>query len=651
MDFKSNIAGLLQTVQGHTIIVSNPTEHEFYGWIPTTIPFAKGERKDLIGFGSPNRAYDWHIHKRWDDGSIALAQVKMPFFLRPNEIDFDEIKETTNPPLAQFTFHPAIAAGSRALMSELQVSCMIGNESCVAFPLLGQIKIMRQTSSTLIFRTRSKFSVGFPARPSQLSLTGYFTIDCLPVIQATFVIGNDIRETITPAITITSPIAKFGKTSSILHSRSYGPIEPIILGDGQTMAFKHAFNMSSGEGVFESTVRARGQSEFIGFDLYENYKNTKALLTHAPVPGPRFANDKALEVKATVDSQAVIAEANAKDPIGFINPQPFQVGTQPDFAATLPLSLQKTLSSYSTKYYSQIFVATMRESFRPSFWWDTHQGIEERCSLVNDPGAVFWSGRPHFHPSYNSSITPRNVDPVAFGIWAGTDNQHQSNNHLRALYELSADPYLEDLLHYYCSVLYWAHRDGPVEAERCSRLLKESYAIGSLFRDTPEGAKLLEKWQKDCEIFDQAVGANVAKYGVPGASNYDACSPKIGVPEWCQAQQAGENIVNLCWEATFSQENQCLRDKPDLRYLEVADKYFADGRPKIRFLYPDPSKFSEGGFDYAWFAMWIMLAQKYPEAPGAKYVLEVVKPKILTEIEIPNMGYFGKNDGWKCFEI
>jgi hypothetical protein len=631
------------------VVVSNPTTAAFLGWIPTTISFAKGERTDLTGYGSLSRPYQWHVLKKWQDGSIALAQIKMPFFLTPGEMAQEQLLASNNA-LKSFVLHPDLGNAANIINSSLVLSCTVNGAQAHALPMLGQLKVLRADPGSLIYRTRCYFTQGVPAIGTPLSLTTYVTIETLnPVVQFQFVLGNDSLEMpISGGLLINNLNVNCQYPMWLQNDASFGN-KNVTLADGQTLALKYFLSASSDQ-TFSSTAQARSQCELVGFEWYGEYKRTHALLNGFELPAPRFDVLSTISVKNQIDSQVSFPIAQPKDYLGHICQNPPNTGAQPDFASGMPVALLKSLQCYSTKQFGRVLLSVYRECFRPSFYWDSINGIMERCRLSTYPNLFFWGSRPHFDSSWNAEYPAwisrsGNYNPGNFDNWGGYDNQHWSINHLQACYELTGDPYLEDVLTYYGSLIafdFFTKWQPNIEAERGTRTLKCAYGLAHFL------PALLPLANDKHEIFKTAVTQRLALSNIAGCCPFDGCDPRVnnGLSGWCPSE------VAVGWQTGFHMEVEAMLDQSvaDLRYLDFVDKYFTEaGTPITYFQFAAPATQQLGGIGVSWWAGWVMLASKYPNLPGSQFILTHVKP-IIDADQVPQPGqFFCDNDNWKSW--
>lgn len=650
-------------------IVTNPTNKQLFTWVNTTLSFAQGElpAADASRFGSVGLPSTSRILKKWHDGSVCLLSVKRPYFLQPGAASIDEFTLKDAPDSTPFQFEPTTEAwiNSGGLLSDFSVQCEVNGQTLIANPFLGSSKLLRGDSTSLAFRFRTHFvTAGMPAVQKELSCTLYGEAEHLsPVLKMSIVIGNDtLEKPISGGVQVNNFRVVSSKPGAMQNEDSYQG-KSCHLADGQQVAFRY-FLCTTADQVFLDTMAALAKCEIIGLQAYDQHQASKGLMTHFTLPNPRFPASELVNVHNQVDAQnAAPLFAMPKTNIWGLNQNPPSTGDQPDFGAGHPMT--KVLQSYSLNLFNRHFVGVYRESFRPSHYWENGVNGLGYASLAPYINLFFWSGRPHWHPSWNPEYPAWQargaINGGDFGGWGGADNQHTSNNNLRAVYELTGDWYLGDLCHSYCSVIYWNFFTkwfNSTEAERCGRIMKEAYAMAELFLDTPEGQILMQKVLEKGGVFDTEVTQNLQQYNVPAVAPFNACDPRVNNGVWC-APYPG-NTISVAWQTGFHMEWEFTRSQypqmgPDLRYLMAVDKYFAlDGGAKTYFPLPNPPDATYGGIGIAWWAGWIMLAEKYKNEPAvatqAQFILNVVKPHLDAYInQFLGGGYFSDSDRWRVW--
>jgi len=426
------------------------------------------------------------------------------------------------------------------------------------------------------------------------------------------------------------------------------------------MAFSHVVSFES---QFPTQMLLTG--EIYGFQYWTHAKESQAFGT-SPLPTTRVQDAQIVAAHNEVDAQATFPASQAKSYLGMINFNPGATGAQPDFASTMPLEIQKAHQGYSARQMAAVLLRTYRESYRPSYYWETRNGVEDYLNAVNYPDAFFWSGRPHFDFSWNSQYPSwrartQNVGfwPGDFSGWNSMDNQHMGHNHLRYAYELTGDPVLEDWLKYNVSLLNWNYFTDwlpNVEAERAfGRSVKEAIALTELFPDLPETTLLKPRIQAKLQVYSNAVTNTLNTFGNPAAVPFDANDARVNGGVWGPAQNAyGRGpFVAVGWMQGFVNEVMTMVPNPDLRILAAAETYHtATGVLKTYFTLPNPSAYITGGIGEEWQSGTLQLALKYPNAPGSQFVISKVKPILNARFQngcgFPSQ-WFCLNDSFRGF--
>ncbi len=637
------------------VMATNPGTAPVLAWYPTSVSFPRGEMAaaNLNNIGPAGRPAFGSPLKTWDDGSVAIAQYKIPYYLQPGEIAVETLVNRPAVPLGfQFNEELGNFIASGLLPYGLRVQCNSGGQVLMAYPFTGEWKLLRSDSVSLAFRYRGRFYTGVPLNPHPLSFTLYAEAELLsPIIKMTLVIGNDTLESpVAGGIEVSNWSLTCVKPMRIQNEQAYGS-KSCVLADGQQIVIR-SFICASNDQIWIDTMNVMAQHELIGLQQYEQHQASRGLMTHQPMMNPRFPASQILTVKSQVDASVAPLVGETKTWFGTINMNPPSTGDQPDFGAGHPFT--KAMQSYSLKLLNRHWLGVLREGMHPSHFWETRNGKQEWCSLIDYPTLFFWSSRPHWHPSWNPEYpvwqARGQLDMGPTDGWGTQDNQHMQNNGLRAMYELSGEYYLRDLCHSTCSILFWNFHTkwaNATEAERGARTMKESYAMASLFRDTPEGARLMEAFNLKCGVFDAHAEGNRSQYGMPVVGPFNSCDGRVNGGVWC-APYPG-NTIAVAWQTGFHMELLSIRSNPPLSYLDAAHTYFLpDGTPKTYFPMPAPNDYTTGGIGLSWWAGWIMLAEKHPEHPNSAFILSAVKAKVDQAIN-PVSGYFSDSDRWKAW--
>lgn len=615
------------------VATHNPSSYTYIGWVPSSSFFKQGEMTEnaLHGLGpSDGRPYAWSVKQRWQDGTVRSAQIKTLFLLSANELSYVELQEGKTP-FQSFQWHEALgkAVAENTFLTGVIAQCRANGQEVFCYPFQGQWKLLESTATSLVFRFRSHFTVGPQPTAHPLSMTTYVELNALtPVVKVTFVVGCDTLEMpVANGITVENFRIQSVIANVRFRPEAYGSMN-FHLADGQTMAVDHVFSASNEE-IALNAMRALGEAKIYGYDFYD--MTYKAGMGVTPLPKPRIPLEQLAAANAEANNTISFPVAEAKAHIGHVNMNPPSTGSQPDFAATMPIDLQKAAMAFSNKALSRVHLSCLRESWRPSFFWETRDGKEERARATNYPTLFFWSGRPHWHPTWNPEYPvwqARGSLPMGnTGGWGSSDNQHLSNMHLRYLYQLTFDHYIGDVLEYYVSLDYWNYFtkwENNVEAERGFRTMTDALELTELF-NTPDAAILKNKIVYKHGVTKNSVTQNITQWGIAGLAPFDGTDPRVNGGLWAQY---GTSIA-VAWQTGFHMAFEASVPNPELRYLDHVDKYFLpDGTPNTYFVFPNPAEKIQGGIGEAWWAGWIQLAEKYPNHPGSQFVLNNVKPRL-----------------------
>jgi len=652
--------------------VSAVTTDPFLGWYKTTFGFARGEMNEglLQGLGH-NLPYTWRVITTWPDGSVKLAQFKTVAYLNGMGVIGVPLAPG-NKPKATFAWHPAVWAKiqENKFVDDLKVnfSAVQGvtgapTQQVTCIPASGAYKFMHADAAELVIRFRSQCFNRVTQAPVAIYLTSYFTfMSDDPVVRLQNVIGNDQLET--PVMGGWSIVGVSQQSTSLpalrwVNEPSFGT-KSFSLADGQQMTWKTVLTLDP---AFESTAVHLSKGAPVGFQLYSQAKASGAF-DLGFLPSTRVTAANLNQAHLEVNNGAPFPQAESSAYLGMIDVNPGATGAQADFSSTVPLNIQKAQMAYSSKQMAAVMLATSRESFRPSHVFREY----EYAKNIHHPSLFWWSGRIHYDWSWNQdqdllwrtrTSSAGFIDGNRSG-WNTDDNQHISHNHLRMAYTLTLDPYLEDILKSYISVVYWNYFTDwlpNVEAERAwGRSMKHAIALTELFPDLEESALLKTKFQPKLQAYINAVNTNRARFGVPVAVPFDGCDGRVNGGTWCSAQTAfGQGpFVAVGWMQGFVNEAMALLPNPDLQMLAASQTYYlADGTLKTYFPAPTPGQYVTGGIGYEWTAGWVQLAQKFPNAPGSQFVISTVKPMLEARIQ-NGCGFpshlFCLNDSWKSFD-
>lgn len=645
----------------------------FLGWYKTSIGFAKGEitESELQGLGL-DLPYSWRVLTKWDDGSVRVGQLKtVGYFNGMGVIGVPLSPGKT--PKPWFGWHPAVwsAISAGTFVDDLKVNFTATQgvtgaqaQPITCVPASGAYKFMVADTTEFMIRFRNNCFNRTTLAAVPIYLTTYFTfMSDDPVVRMQFVLGNDQLEA--PVMGGWNVVGVSLQSVNLptlrwVNENSYGN-KSFSLADGQQMAWKAVTALDP---AFQTTAIALSKGSPFGFQLSSDMK-TSGAFGMATLPDSRVTLATVNQAHSEVNAQARFPDAQSSDWLGMIDVNPGATGAQSDFASTMPLEVQKAAYAYSSKQMSAVLLATSRESFRPSHYF---QGAEW-VSNVNHPNLFWWSGRVHYDWSWNNDQNPvwrTRTSSMGFvegnrSGWNSDDNQHISHNTARYSWLLTGDAYLEDVLRSYVSVVHWNYFTdwiNNVEAERAmGRSMKHAIELTEMFREMPEAALLKSRFNQKLDAYRNAVSFSMSRFnGTAVSVPFDGCDGRVNSGVWCGAQQAyGQGgFVAVGWMQGFINELMTMVENPDLRVLAQAEShyYLQDGTLKTYFPAPTPGQFVTGGIGYEWTAGWVQLAQKFPNAPGSQFVISTVKPMLEARIQngcgFPSV-FFCLNDSWKSY--
>lgn len=643
--------------------LSAASTEPYLGWVKTSVGFAQSEMTEdqLQSLGTPGLPYSWRVLKKWSDGSVRIGQIRSVAYF--NGYGIQPVNLTSgNTPLTGFSWHPSVAQaiGSGQLAEQLKITTTANGTLLDCYPAAGHWKFLVVDAGELTVRFRSHCVDAATRATHPLSLTAWYTFLAMdPVARISFILGNDTREAAIGQINVNNVQVVKGNLPLVrwVNESAYGD-KNTVLADGQTMAWKVVIAFDP---AFDTTAAHIATGEPRGFQFWDDAKASNAFGT-APLPATRVTLPVLNQVHLEVTAQAAVSPAvNPKVYLGMINRNPPDTGGQPDFASTMPRDIQKASQAYSARQMAAVMLAVSRESYRPSFYWETRDNVEDWVKSTSYPDLFFWSGRPHFDFSWNTQYPQwqsrtGSFQAGNFGGWGGMDNQHYGNNHVRYAYELTGDVVLEDWLKYKLSEVTWNYFTdwlNHTEAERAfGRSTKEAIALTELFPDLPETALLKPRIQTKLQAQMNGTTNTITRFGHTGNNLFDGCDPRVNGAIWCPLQQqlGLGPIVQVGWQTGFVQEVWSMVEKPDLRYLAAAEEFFRpDGTPKTYWPITNPGDNTVGGIGIEWWSGWVQVALKNPKSPGADFVLKVVKP--VMEARMQNgCGFpshqFCLNDSW-----
>lgn len=681
------------------VYVSNNTSKTRLQWCKTSVPFPKGKIKnleDLNQWAPPHRMYEWKILKwHFENGekhSVAIAQLKCVVALAPGQrSEFDLVKSQGQD---SFVFNPSIDSYLGELGPSLVVKAKFAGDpkEYVAYPfLLQNLKVLHSGVMGLELRVRMNFyHLSLTGNtPHKASLTTYMEVNHYdPVVKMNFVVGNDTLEMPAPGgIALESLRVECTPrlVMNVLNPQAYGILPQIgqaiqlvngatqfSLSDGQTVSFRVNTFFKSSNGAetqgdsFYETFLAECEDPLFGFVGYDSYKKAKGLNLYQEIPQIRFTDESMARVQLEqLEGQPKVA-AKATHYLGHINQVPGSTGSQPDFCSGIPYEIAAALQVKSHKILRNILTAVDREALRASYYWKN----SERVSNLQYPDLFFWSSHPQNDFSWNNQYPewrsrtnhaeggPFNPGPKAGGF-EPHDNQHISNNNLRTVYELTGDPFLGDLCHYYVSILHWDYFTdwmGHTEAERCGRTMKEALSHALLFIDTPEAQMLLPRIkQKMATTFLGEASQKKQTYGMTAVAPFNACLPQFLHLGACPTS-GDPNLLAVCWQSPFHMEflnmmielgfeAKVAKELANMYYQDV-EKYFDEnGVPYTYVVLNNHANRVQGGIGITWWAGWANLAKHFEVSKR----LEGLKGHIQAQMIPPPGRYLTGHDAWNSF--
>jgi hypothetical protein len=675
-----------------TVRFENHSDFAYDGWAHATVPLPPGSLPDpasladytLAGAGSglpvPTVAapLKWH----WSNGvrtSVALVKVRAQVHLPPRAAVDYRVQPGQNA-TGLFQWDPELwnwVHGGTIRDDVFLVASFVGDPNVYVARPPGVLKSLEQSTAEAVFRGRTRFRrLDDPTITHALTLTTYWSLQSGESHgDLTLVLGNDTLERPVPGgIQVESvyllhrrpfrALPRYHPTSAV-----HGPtvqagyvwwqlLGTQTLADAQTHAVDFSFCVTADNVSSVSSMYAAAVSPLVGIADADSWRQSQAAGPVGFVPLPRFPNVTA--ARALIESAALPASGPADD-LSVVNRNPSDTGDQPDFASNIPVFYLQSVQTGSNWPLAKALVGVRRESWRPSNYWCVASSGLERASLVDFPDLFFWSGRPHYDPSWNLQYPIWNTRAGGFvpgpsAGWGGMDNQHCGHNALRAVYELTADPYVGDLLAANMSILYWdfftdwmAH----TEAERTGRMLKEAILLCTLFPDTPEAARLRTAITQKLGVFLSTANGFVAQYGFPAIASVRD-DPRVPLTTKYPNQD-----VHMSWQTGFHMEALVLAAKwlgdPSANqllqlYLDRADLLFLpNGMPKTYTLMSDPSQCSTGGIGLGWWSGWVLADEYMPSRLNHALLQQQVLPRIRDAITPAANLWWSSDDRWRCF--
>ncbi len=669
-------------------LVENRSAYPFNGYVKVILPFSKGEYYEKGWKDSQTQApvvltpIKWYI-EGGQKSSVALAQAFFPVSLPPQTKTVgklytgDAVKD-----LPPFIFGKNLfnLAATGLLQQSFIVVVKVNNAYCTS-TIQGAAKTLVQNNYVTVFRFRDYFNCGGNVNRSMSATFYVTTYNNKDYGEITAVLGNDNVEAALGDLqfqefsiltsgtfdveVLNRPAFAVGAPDTLLGFKRNVLVAGGNLADGQTIAFKMKYivrgNKYDEQDYLASLSNPIG--ELLGVADTDHWKKSEALGATGFIPTPNFptvtAGFAALNHHCTDTVQASSPFAN----IGLINLNPPSTGAQPDFMAGSPVFAQQVVQTQNACPLRRAMPAIYREALRPQQYW--YQNDYARQEVW--PDLFFWSSRPHYDWSWNSgkgadiwrNRTTAGQPPIVVGPtqgWGSMDEEHMGNNHLRAYYELTADPFVGDKIDYYATIQAWDYYTGDAAhgnrgrlnspgAERAvGRSGKEALALVQFFPDTAAGQFLLAK-----DAYK--VGNAIKNLGDQTSSFYGFTAmgtmqdARIGPSLQCmqgafepQYPRTGNCSCPMLWQIPFTMEKlyQNYTKGVNLQtatylldqYLNAVPKFFdANGVPYTYFLAVNPALGqTQGVIGTEWWSGWLLAAKARPNHPQSAFILTRLKP-------------------------
>jgi len=517
--------------------------------------------------------------------------------------------------------------------------------------------------------------------PSSLALTVYATEDAgLDQGELVVLVGNDTLEQPVGGIRVRRIAlrARAPFRFALRDPGAYGVTPPAAadeevwplvsaeteLADGASFVFRGRWAVSADRsGPTHASFLAAVEHRLFPLAGHEDWRRSGAAGPYGHLPEAR-ETEAARRAAVAADCTRAIAGSPVAH-LGYLNQNPPSTGDQPDFGSAVPTFYRQAIEAASPCPLRPAALAVDREALRPSFYWMTRDGVEERVRTEDFPTLFFWGGRMHFDPSWNTdqpAWLPR-ARPFAAGEdhgWGGMDDQHYGNNALRAVYELTGDPYLRELLVAHQALVTWLFFTDyapNLGAERSMRLMEEAIALYAVEDDTASAAQLREGAIAKNRLVLAAVEERLRRVSSP---SYGVVMGDARVTGAFSEPPAADVPIVMAWQTGFHMEFQSLAmrhgwDPATARaiashYLDAADLFFLpDGTPVTYFVEADPARRALGGISPAWWSGWVQVADALPEHPGAALVGGPVRDQLCPLLApAPGMA-FDPDQRWESY--
>lgn len=666
-------------------LIENRSNTKVNAFVKVILPFAKGEYYDQGWQEAETKTpviltpIKWHI-EGGRKGSVALAQALFPLTLPPQSKVIGKLftgEPVKDPPPFFFGQNLLNLAGAGLLQQSFIAGLKVNGVYCTA-TLQGAAVALNANQYSATFRFRDYFNCqGTILRHASATfyVTAYSGKDYGEI---TVVLGNDNVEAVhgdfvfedyslfslnpfdievlnRPAFGASLPTNLFGYKRNQL-------VGPGNLADGQTIAHRVKFIVrgnAEDEANFAASL-SQPIGEWLGVAGPDHWRNSEALGATGFIPSPRFPTVTS-GYNALTHHCTDTVNAGPFDHIGMVNKNPPSTGDQPDFMAGSPIFAQQAVQTQNACGLRRALPSVYREALRPQqYWYQADPAKQETW-----PDLFFWSSRIHYDWNWNTgkgaNIWQSRTQPFQAGDsrgWGSMDEEHYGHNHLRAYYELTADPFIGDKLLYYNTMGAWNFYTGQTSgrgrfhamgAERAfGRSGKEALAIAQFFPDSFAGNFLITK---DAEKVNttavNAINANVTNYGfaMVQAQQDARIGPSLACMQGAfepQLPRTGDCSCPMAWQTGFTLEKlyqnitkgvakanaEALMDK----YLDAAPLYFdTAGVPYTYFLSKAPTLpagRAQGGIGIQWWAGWLLAAKARPNHPQAAFINGAVKSQV-----------------------
>jgi hypothetical protein len=668
--------------------VTNPSAEARTEVLRVSLPLPRGNAlaDALDGWsveGSPAELVPLKWHYDPETGarsSLAIVQLRVRATLEAGEerILLPTRDGASVPPYVPGT---ELAAWRPGAAEDARVELELADGTALSAPLFGgSERIVEAGELGRTLRHRLHFTDG-AGTPSPLALTVYAAEDAgLDQGELVVLVGNDTLEQPIGGIRVRriSLRARAPFRFALRDPGAYGVAPPAAadeevwplvsaeteLADGASFVFRGRWAVTADRsGTTHASFRAAVAHRLFPLAGHEDWRRSGAAGPYGYLPEAR-ETEEARRAAVAIDCARAFTGSPVSH-LGYLNQNPPSTGDQPDFGSAVPTFYREAVEAASPCPLRPAALAVDREALRPSFYWMTRDGAEERVRTEDFPTLFFWSGRMHFDPSWNPdqpAWLPR-ARPFTAGEghgWGGMDDQHYGNNALRAVYELTGDPYLRELLVAHQALVTWLFFTDyapNLGAERSMRLMEEAIALYAVEDDTPSAAQLREGAIAKNRLVLDAVEERLLRVSNP---SYGVVMGDARVTGAFSEPPAADAPIVMAWQTGFHMEFQSLAmrhgwDPATARaiaahYLDAAELFFLpDGTPVTYFVEADPTRRALGGISPAWWSGWVQVADALPEHPGATLVGGPVRDQLCPLFAPPAGMPFDPDQRWESY--